>query len=163
LGGHTSGTILDHLLTVNADNYTPTDATYIPTGEIAPVEGTPFDFREPTAMGARIDQVEGGYDLNYAINESDAEGLAFAARVKDPASGRVMEIYTDQPGLQFYTGNFLDASFEGKDGATYPKNSGFCLETQKYPDTPNNAEWPTSQLNPGETYTHTIVHRFSAE
>ncbi len=162
LAGHTSDTILDHVLTINAENYTPVDDTFITTGEITPVEGTPYDFREPKAMGADIGQVEGGYDMNYAL-DGEAGTLRQAAKVHDPKSGRTMEILTTEPGLQFYTGNFLDGSFTGKEGATYAKNTGFCLEAQKYPDSPNKPDFPTSELRPGETYTQVTVHKFYNE
>lgn len=162
LGGHGAGTILDHELMINAKQYTPNDDTAIPTGEIAPVAGTPLDFTKATAIGARIDQVEGGYDLNYVLNDTSTE-LHLAARVSDPKSGRVMEIHTTEPGIQFYSGNFLDGSFEGLDGVIYPKHSGFCLETQHYPDSINKPEWPTVVLRPGETYRHYTVHKFSAK
>ena len=161
LGGHSAGTILDHQLLINADNITPTDDTLIPTGKITPVAGTPFDFRKATAIGARIDQVTGGYDLNYVLNDTSTD-LHHAATVSDPKTGRVMEIQTTEPGIQFYSGNFLDGSFEGLDGVIYPKHSGFCLETQHYPNSINQPEWPTVVLRPGETYRHHTVHTFSA-
>lgn len=162
LQGHDAGKILDHELMIAADRYTPTDDTLIPTGEIAPVEGVPFDFTEPTPIGERIDQVEGGYDLNYVLN-SDTGTLALAARVHEPDSGRVMEIFTTEPGIQFYSGNFLDGSFEGKNGAVYNQHEGFCLETQHFPDSPNQENFPSTILRPGETYTHTIVHKFTTQ
>lgn len=162
LGGHGAGTILDHVLTLNAAQYTPGDDTFIPTGEIAPVAGTPLDFTEAVAIGARIDQVPGGYDHNFVLNDTSRE-LHLAARVSDPKSGRVMEIHTTEPGIQFYSGNFLDGSFEGLDGVIYPKHSGFCLETQHYPDSINKPEWPSVVLRPGETYRHHTVHKFSTE
>lgn len=162
LGGHGAGTILDHELTLNAANYTPNDPTAIPTGEIAPVAGTPLDFTKATAIGARIDQVEGGYDLNFVLNDTSSN-LHPAAKVSDPKSGRVMEVSTTEPGIQFYSGNFLDGSFEGIDGVIYPKHSGFCLETQHYPDSINKPAWPTVVLKPGETYRHHTVHKFSVK
>ncbi len=162
LGGHGAGTILDHELIINAANYTPADETFIPTGEIAPVAGTPVDFTAPAAIGARIDQVPGGYDLNYVLNDTSTD-LHHAATVSDPKTGRVMEIHTTEPGIQFYSGNFLDGSFEGLDGVIYPKHSGFCLETQHYPDSINKPEWPTVVLKPGETYRHHTVHTFTTK
>lgn len=162
LGGHGAGTILDHELVLNAAHYTPADDTFIPTGEIAPVAGTPVDFTTPTAIGARIDQVPGGYDLNYVLNDTSTN-LHHAATVSDPKTGRVMTIETTEPGIQFYSGNFLDGSFEGLEGVIYPKHSGFCLETQHYPDSINKPEWPSVVLKPGETYRHHTVHTFSTK
>lgn len=162
LGGHGAGTILDHVLQLNASQYTPADSTLIPTGEIAPVAGTPFDFTAPTPIGAHIDQVEGGYDLNFVLDDTSSN-LHLAARVSDPKSGRVMEIRTTEPGIQFYSGNFLDGSFEGLDGVVYPKHSAFCLETQHFPDSINKPAWPSVVLRPGETYRHYTVHKFFAE
>jgi aldose 1-epimerase len=160
LGGHDSGDILSHELMLNADNYTAVDEDLIPTGQIKPVKGTPMDFTKPMAVGARIDQVEGGYDHNFVLNSSDGS-LALAASVYEPKTGRVMEISTTEPGIQFYSGNFLDGSVKGK-GAVYNKHNAFCLETQHFPDAPNKPDFPSIVLKPGEKYTHLTVHKFSA-
>jgi aldose 1-epimerase len=168
LSGDPSGDALGTELTILADHFTPVDATLIPTGEIRPVEGTPFDFRKPTKIGARIaaddDQLKkgGGYDHNWVLNGWDGTLLPAAAAF-DSASGRVMEVLTTEPGMQFYSGNFLDGTLTGKGGVRYQKRSGFCLETQHYPDSPNHANFPSTVLRPGETYKTTTVYRFSVK
>jgi aldose 1-epimerase len=168
LAGQGEGDVLGTLLTIHADRFTPVDSGMIPTGELKPVEGTPFDFRQPVAIGARIDDADpqvklgGGYDHNFVLNRSGA-GLVLAARAVDPASGRVLETLTTEPGMQFYAGNFLNGSIKGKGGKAYNKRYGFCLETQHYPDSPNKPSFPTTTLKPGERYDTTTVYRFSVE
>lgn len=165
LGGPKSEGILGHELTLAADKYTPAGDTFIPTGEIKPVQGTPFDFTKPVAIGARIAQLKGepvGYDLNYVLN-SAGKALALAARVHEPTSGRVMEMFTTEPGVQFYTGNFLDGTLKGKHGVVYAKHHGLCLEAQHFPDSVNQPNFPSTILTPGKSYTQTTVYKFSAK
>ncbi|HVR86709.1 MAG TPA: aldose epimerase family protein [Planctomycetota bacterium] len=162
LAGHGSGTILGQELQLHCDRYTPGDATLVPKGTIDPVAGTPYDFTRPKKIGQDLEKTGGtpvGYDTNFVVNGKVGD-LRPAARVVDPASGRVMELLTTEPGVQFYTGNFLDGTVKGKDGAVYVKHAGFCLETQKYPDAIHHPDWPSPILRPGETYRHVMVHRF---
>ncbi|MFI6740386.1 aldose epimerase family protein [Nonomuraea sp. NPDC050451] len=164
LRGEGNGRILGHELQINASRYTPVDKTLIPTGKIARLGGTPLDFREPTAVGERINSRNqqiargGGYDHNYVL---DGRGLRTAATVVEPDSGRVLEVITDQPGLQFYSGNFLDGTLRGTSGHLYPKRSGFALESQHFPDSPNHANFPSTVLRPGDVYRTTTIYAFS--
>ena len=166
LAGQGNGDILNELIYINADKTTTVGAGLIPTGEMADVTGTPFDFRKPTAIGARINdpdkvlQYGPGYDHNWVINKPPGQ-FGLMARVMNPGSGRVMEVWCDQPGVQFYAGNFLDGTIIGKGGKVYPRRSAFCLEPQGFPDSPNHSNFPSTELKPGQTYQNTIIYKFS--
>jgi len=162
------GDILNHQVMMPADKFTPVDDTLIPTGELKPVEGTPFDFRAPTAIGARIGQDDEqlkfgkGYDHNWVFNKPMGQ-LGLIASVYEPTSGRVMEVWSTEPGLQFYSGNFLDGTLKGKGGWVYQFRNGFCMEPQHYPDSPNHPNFPSVVLKPGEVYKNTIIYKFSVQ
>jgi len=167
LSGQGNGDILQEQLTLHASKFTPVDGTLIPTGELRPVSKTPFDFTKATAIGARIDQDDEqlkfgkGYDHNWVLDRKAVAGLVVAAEVYDPQSGRVMSVSTTEPGLQLYTGNFLDGTIKGKDGKTYGHRGALCLETQHYPDSPNHPDFPTTELKPGQRYHTTTIYKFS--
>lgn len=162
-----TGTVLAHELQINADRYTPVTSTLIPTGELAPVAGTPFDFRQATAIGARIAaeheqiRIGGGYDHNFVLNGTSGE-LRLAARAFDPSSGRTLEVQTTEPGVQLYSGNF-GSPIPGRGGESYPRHAGFCLETQHFPDSPNQPSFPSTVLRPGERFESTTVFRFGVQ
>ena len=162
------GDILNHSVMINADKFTPVDATLIPTGELRPVDGTPFDFRTPTTIGARINQDDEqlkfgkGYDHNWVINKPMGK-FGLMARVTEPTTGRALEVSSTEPGLQFYSGNFLDGTITGKGGQVYQHRAAFCMEPQHFPDSPNKPNFPSTELKPGETYHNIIVYKFSVQ
>jgi|TARA_R100000963_G_C4642841_1_gene106515 aldose 1-epimerase len=160
LSGNPETQILDHELTINANQYTLVDNELIPTGEIAAVEGTPFDFTQPFEIGARIDEVEGGYDHNYVINDADGT-MKSVAILFDPQTGRELEVLTEEPGIQFYSGNFLDGTLTGPDGSSFIQHSALCLETQHFPNSPNEDNFPSTILQPGDTYQTSTIYKFS--
>jgi len=164
-----SGDVLGHIVTIPADRFTPVDSGLIPTGELRPVAGTPFDFTMPSAIGARIGQTQDeqimlgkGYDHNWVLNKRGSE-LSLAARVHEPLTGRTMEVWTTEPATQFYTGNFLDGTLVGKGGWVYQQRNGFCFEPQHYPDSPNHPAFPSTELKPGDIYSNTIIYKFGAK
>jgi aldose 1-epimerase len=168
LRGEGNGDIIDHILVINADKSTPVNSEMIPTGEIADIRGTDLDFTSPHSIGERIESQNqqlvfgSGYDFNYVINKAEGE-LAFAASAYEPESGRYMEVFTTEPGVQLYTGNHLSGKEIGKSGVAYTKRTGFCLETQHFPDSPNQPAFPSTLVTPGETYKSTTIYKFSAK
>ncbi len=162
LAGQGNGDILGHELTLNAEKFTLVDRDLIPSGVIASVHDMPLDFTRTKTIGSRIRQTASGFDHNYVLSGPVGE-MKLCARVREPGSGRVMEIHTTEPGVQFYTGNFLDGSIIGKEGKAYDKHAGFCLETQHYPDSPNKPDFPSVVLEPGQTFTSRTLHKFSAQ
>lgn len=160
LTGDITNSILDHALEIDADNYTPVDSTLIPTGKITPVKGTPFDFTTSTKIGLRIDSVNSGYDHNFVFNKKDAS-LQKVATISDDKSGRKLEVFTMEPGVQFYTGNFLDGTIKSSDGKAINKHAGLCLETQHFPDSPNQPLFPSTILLPGQTYHTVTIYKLS--
>lgn len=169
LSGTPGSSIKEHILQIFADHYLPINAGLIPTGELAQVIGTPMDFTQATMIGARMGadfealQLANGYDHCWVLSQPAPTGLARVAKVREPISGRVMELFSNQPAVQFYAGNFLDETIIGKNGINYGQHSGFCLETEHFPDAPNQPNFPSTCLRPGETYRHKMVHRFSAQ
>ncbi|MDR0737441.1 MAG: galactose mutarotase, partial [Prevotellaceae bacterium] len=166
LKGEGNGSITDHILTVHADHITPVNTLLIPTGELLPVDGTPFDFRTPVRIGDRIDhdhpqlQNGKGYDHNWVLGAAKKQAVELAVTLYEPQSGRTMEVYTDQPGVQFYSGNFFDGKANGKYGKSISFRESLALETQHFPDSPNQPSFPSTRLNPGEVYSHICIYKF---
>jgi aldose 1-epimerase len=168
LAGAYSGDVLRHVLTLGSDKYLAADEALVPTGEIVPVEGTPLDFRKPSVIGTRMPDIKekqfnGGYDHCFVLNRKGQWGLAFCARLEDPSSGRTMEVYTTEPGVQLFTANFGPGAFEGPNGYSYPRHLGVCLETQHFPDSPNKPHFPSTILQPGKTFTSVTLFKFGAK
>jgi aldose 1-epimerase len=168
LAGQGTGDVLAHELLINADRFTPVNNNLIPTGELRAVQGTPLDFTKATPIGARINSdyeqmtLGNGYDHNFVINRKES-GMALAARVREPSTGRILEIYTTEPGVQFYSANFLDGTITGKQGRVYKRHYAFCLETEHYPDSPNHPSFPSTILRPGQTYRSRTIYKFSVD
>ena len=166
LAGAGFAPILDHVLTIHADQYLANDLNHLPTGQILPVAGTPWDFTQPTAIGARIKQTGGkklGYDACYVLKKGFFSNWALAAEVEEPTTGRTLKVYTDQPGIQFYTANYMDSTIVGKQGRVYHQHGAFCLETEHYPDSPNHPDWPSTLLLPGDTYETSTLLEFGTK
>ena len=161
LSGDVSNTILNHTLQIDADRYTPVDTTLIPTGELKPVKGTAFDFTTAQRIGSRIDSVLGGYDHNWVLNRRDSSSIQLVATLSDSTSGRKLEVFTTQPGLQFYSGNFLDGKFVNRDGKSLFIHTALCLETQHFPDSPNKPGFPSTILQPGQQYHQVTLYKIS--
>jgi aldose 1-epimerase len=162
LAGHDSGDILNQVIKINSDFYTPINENLIPTGEILKLENTPFDFKQPRTIGSKIDQISGGYDHNFILNKKWHRNFELAATAYDPQSGRFMQVLTTEPGIQLYSGNFLNGSHKGK-GTTYNKHAAFCMEAQLFPDSPNKPWFPSAILRPGEVYNQKTVYKFSVK
>lgn len=163
LAGSKASDILDHQVYIHANHYVPVNQDLVPIGEVKPVQGTPFDFREMKTIGKELSQVKGGYDHTFVLTKEQPRSLALAARVYEPQTGRTLRVLTTEPGLQFYSGNFLNGSVTGKGGRVYQKHTGFCMEAQHYPDSPNHSNFPNTILSPGEIYRQTTIYQFGVK